>query len=105
MYQEGKGGQRSSPTEGRYVKYFKIGHNAFEFIIDCGQCYADNEEPQLHTRIVTSPAYGTALLNSLRDSLEQHEKAYRRIETDSSSDVLQQGETYINALNETSHYS
>jgi len=79
MEDERKSGQTSTWLEGRYVNYFKIGHNAFELIIDCGQCYADNEEPQLHTRIVTSPAYGKALLKTLRDSLEEYEKAYGRI--------------------------
>jgi len=76
MDHERKSGQRSNSPEGRYVNYFKIGHNAFELIIDCGQCYADNEEPRLYTRIVTSPAYGKALLKTLRDSLEEYEKAY-----------------------------
>ena len=79
MDHERKSGQTSNPPEGRYVNYFKIGYNAFELIIDCGQCYADNEEPQLHTRIVMSPAYGKALLKTLRDSLEEYEKTYGRI--------------------------
>jgi len=69
-------GQSGASPEGRYANYFKIGHNAFELIIDCGQCYAENEEPQLHTRIITSPAYGKALLKTLRDSLDEHEKHY-----------------------------
>jgi hypothetical protein len=80
MDDERKTGQTINPPEGRYANYFKIGHNAFELIIDCGQCYADNEEPQLHTRIITSPAYGKALLKTLRDSLVEYEKAYGRIE-------------------------
>ena len=78
MDHERKTGQTGNPSEGRYVNYFKIGHNAFELIIDCGQCYADNEEPQLHTRIVTTPAYGKALLETLRDSLDEYEKTYGR---------------------------
>jgi hypothetical protein len=68
----------SNPPEGRYANYFKIGHNAFELIIDCGQCYTDNEEPQLHTRIITSPAYGKALLKTLSESLDEYEKTYGR---------------------------
>jgi hypothetical protein len=74
-----KSGQTRNPLEGRYVNYFKIGYNAFELIIDCGQCYADNEEPRLYTRIVTSPAYGKALLKTLRVSLDEYEKTYGRI--------------------------
>ena len=66
----------SNPVEGRYANYFKIGHNAFELIIDFGQCYGEKEEITLHTRIVTSPAYGKELLNALRQSLEENEKLY-----------------------------
>jgi hypothetical protein len=79
MDDDPKGRQTNNPLEGRYANYFKIGYNAFELIIDCGQCYADNEEPSLHTRIVTSPAYGKALLKSLRESLEDYEKSYGSI--------------------------
>jgi hypothetical protein len=76
--QERKSGQSTDPPEGRYANYFKIGYNAFELIIDCGQCYADDAAPQLHTRIITSPAYGKALLKTLRDSLEEYERNYGR---------------------------
>jgi hypothetical protein len=65
---------RSGQLEGRYANYFKVGHNAFELIIDCGQYYANDEKPQLHTRIITSPGYGKALLNTLRESLEEYER-------------------------------
>jgi hypothetical protein len=60
--------------EGKYVNYFKVGHNAFEFVLDFGQSYLENEDPQIHTRIVTSPAYAKALLDTLRESLAQYEK-------------------------------
>jgi hypothetical protein len=76
--QERKSGQSPDPPEGRYANYFKIGYNAFELIIDCGQCYADDAAAQLHTRIITSPAYGKALLKTLSDSLEEYEKNYGR---------------------------
>jgi Protein of unknown function (DUF3467) len=79
MDHERKSGQTSHPPEGRYVNYFKIGYNAFELIIDCGQCYADNEVPKLHTRIITSPAYGKALLKTLQDALKEYEKVYGRV--------------------------
>jgi len=80
MDDERKSGQTRNPLEGRYVNYFKIGYNAFELIIDCGQCYADDKEPQLHTRIITSPAYGKVLFEILRNSLEQYDKTYGRVE-------------------------
>jgi hypothetical protein len=76
--QERKSGQSPDPPEGRYANYFKVGCNAFELIIDCGQCYAGDAVPQLHTRIITSPAYGKALLKTLSDCLEEYEKNYGR---------------------------
>src|SRR5262245_44267747 len=79
MDHDKKSGQSGVPTEGRYANYFKIGHNAFELLMDFGQCYGETEDPQLHTRIITSPAYGKALLNTLRDCLNEYEKAYGRI--------------------------
>jgi hypothetical protein len=74
--------RESNPLEGKYVNYFKVGHNAFEFVIDLGQSYMENQEPQMHTRIVTSPAYAKALLETLRESVEQYERDF----TDSSSE-------------------
>ena len=76
MDSDPKIGHTSNPPEGRYANFFKIGYNAFELIIDCGQCYTDNEEPQLHTRIITSPAYGKAMLKTLHDCLNEYEKTY-----------------------------
>ena len=76
MAQDCKSDQSAGPPEGRYANYFKIGYNAFELIIDCGQCYAGDSTPQLHTRIITSPAYGKALLKTLSESLKEYEKNY-----------------------------
>jgi hypothetical protein len=76
MDSEQRSGQTSNPPEGRYANYFKIGQNAFELIIDCGQCYSDTDEPQIHTRIITSPRYGKAFLKLLSNSLDEYEKTY-----------------------------
>jgi hypothetical protein len=76
MDSESTSGRVNNPPEGRYANYFKIGYNAFELIIDFGQCYSDNQEPQLHTRIVTSPTYGKAFLDLLRESINSYEKTY-----------------------------
>jgi hypothetical protein len=79
MDAKGRSDRANNPLEARYANYFKIGHNAFELIIDCGQCYADNEQPRVNIRIVTSPAYGKLLLKTLTYSLQEYEKAYGRI--------------------------
>jgi hypothetical protein len=74
--------RESNLLEGKYVNYFEVGHNAFEFVLDFGQSYVENQEPHLHTRIVTSPAYARAFLETLRESVEQYERSF----TSSSSD-------------------
>lgn len=73
--------RKSNPLEGKYVNYFEVGHNAFEFVLDFGQSYAGSQEPQMHTRIVTSPAYAKVFLETLRESIEQYERSFN----DSSS--------------------
>lgn len=65
--------------EGRYVNYFEIGHNAFEFILDFGQFYDGEAEASLHSRIVTSPVYVKTLVGMLQRALSQYEANYGRV--------------------------
>jgi hypothetical protein len=62
---------------GRYANYFTIGHNAFEFVLDFGQFFPESTIPQLHTRIITSPAYAVALLTTLRESVARYEETFQ----------------------------
>jgi hypothetical protein len=66
--------------EGRYANYFKVGHNAVEFVLDFGQFFPDNDQPYLHTRIVTSPVYARALLQTLRSAVAQYEGQFGPID-------------------------
>ena len=61
--------------KGVYANYFEVGHTAFEFVLDFGQRYGTVAAP-CHTRIVTSPVYAQALLETLRESLEQYVAAF-----------------------------
>lgn len=70
--------------EGRYANYFKIGFNAFEFLLDFIQYYPENKQSQAHTRIITSPAYANRLLETLKKSIDQYQEAFGAIEKDSS---------------------
>lgn len=80
MNTEYKTSQSVFKPEGRYANYFKVGHNAFEFLIECSQFYPQNEKEHLHTRIITGPAYAKALLETLRESIEQYERTFGAIE-------------------------
>jgi hypothetical protein len=57
--------------EGRYANYFKIGFNAYEFVIDFGQEYPPDAE-RVHTRIVTSAPLARILAETLERSLRDH---------------------------------
>lgn len=65
--------------EGRYANYFKIGQNAFEFVLEFIQFYPNNEEEHLHTRIITSPVYAKAFSKMLQRSIERYELSFGKI--------------------------
>ena len=73
---EGNTSRGDKNIEGRYANYFKVGHNAFEFVIDFGQHYAESEEAELYIRIITSPCYAKELLHTLKKSIERFEKTF-----------------------------
>jgi Protein of unknown function (DUF3467) len=76
MSQESESPLRTGELEGRYANYFKIGHNASEFLLDFGQFYAESRRAQFHTRIITNPTYAKALFDILRESIEQYEQTF-----------------------------
>ena len=71
--------RENNKLEGQYANYFKVGHNAYEFVIDFGQYYPGTEEAELYTRIITSPAYAKSLLETLRESIEQYKQSFGAI--------------------------
>jgi hypothetical protein len=68
--------------EGRYANSFRVGHNAFEFLLDFGQSFPEGATERIHTRIVLSPAYALELLKLLRESVEEYEGAFGAIPED-----------------------
>jgi len=62
--------------EGRYANYFKVGHNAFEFVLDFGQFYSESKQLLVHTRVVTTPAYAQALSATIQESLDRYEQTF-----------------------------
>ena len=79
MSDEHKECQDANPLEGRYANYFEVGYNAFEFILDFGQRYSEGEDAKSHTRIVTSPVYAKAFLETLGDSVSKYEQHFGAI--------------------------
>jgi hypothetical protein len=62
--------------EGRYANVFKVGFNAYEFVIDFGQQYPP-AEPRIHTRIVASQAMASNLRDVLEESLREYVREHR----------------------------
>ncbi|MDR4509453.1 MAG: DUF3467 domain-containing protein [Candidatus Brocadiaceae bacterium] len=68
-------------VEGRYANIFKVGQNAFEFVIDFGQAYGECgcKKEHFHTRIICNPFYASRFLTLLRDSIDRYEEEYGKI--------------------------
>jgi hypothetical protein len=79
MNQECEDSLADESIEGRYANYFKVGHNAFEFLLDFGQLYPEGKEAGLHTRIIASPIYAKALFETLRESIGRYEQTFGAI--------------------------
>lgn len=73
------GFQEGEELEGRYANTFKVGQNAFEFVIDFGQSYIESKREIFHTRIVSSPYYANVLLKTLQESKERYEQTFGSI--------------------------
>ncbi len=71
--------QESAELEGRYANSFKVGQNAFEFIIDFGQSHVEGKREIFHTRIVSSPFYANIQLKTLQESIRRYEKVFGTI--------------------------
>jgi Protein of unknown function (DUF3467) len=76
MNQDNEPPQEIGEVEGRYANYFKVGYNAFEFLLDFGQFYTEGQAARFHTRIITNPIYAKSLLGVLRQSLERYEQTF-----------------------------
>jgi hypothetical protein len=59
----------------KYANFFDVGVNPNELVIDFGQFYGRGTQPTVHTRIVTTPAYGRELLAVLARSIGELEKS------------------------------
>jgi hypothetical protein len=78
MSTSGKKSSLPAPSKGLYANYFEVGHTAFEVVVDFGQSYTGQPLVPCHTRIVMSPVYAHALLQTLKHALDEHESRFGR---------------------------
>ena len=67
-----------------YANFFKVGHNASEFLLDFGRQF-DQEPEQFYQRIVTSPGHAKALSGLLQKSVSEYEGRFGQIPEDEES--------------------
>jgi hypothetical protein len=80
MTDDSAGGEFDLKQEARYANHFYVGHNAFEVILQFGQFYEGNNQPVMHTRIVTNPAYALMLLQLLSSTMSEFEGRFGPID-------------------------
>ncbi len=77
-------------SKAKYANFFKVGYNAYEFIIDfcqyysANECCSETEKAELCQRFITSPAYAKALLKVMQQSIEEYEKTFGTIDEEQS---------------------
>jgi len=79
MTHDRKGSQDENQLKGEYANYFKIGQNAFEFLLDFGQYYPEVGKEHFHTRVICNPYYANELLRTLQMSIDQYKKSFGSI--------------------------
>jgi hypothetical protein len=76
---EGGAGMEQDKPDGQYANALNVGYNAFEFVLDFAQLYAECQDAVVHSRIITAPSYAKLFLDALRESLARYEKTYGAI--------------------------
>ena len=59
----------------RYANWLEIAYSQDEFVLDFGQIF-DEEEPVVHTGIVTTPRKARDFLDTLQQALDDHQRRY-----------------------------
>jgi hypothetical protein len=72
--------RRASPDslrlEGSYANCFQVGYNAFEFLLDSGQSYSEDDAALFHTRLIISPFGVKSLVKMLLESIAGYERTF-----------------------------
>ena len=68
--------EEAGDLEGQYANCFRVGFNAFEFLIDAGQSDADGRRARTVNRVTTNPGSAKELCRTLQKTLEEYERAF-----------------------------
>ena len=62
-----------------YANYFKVGHNAFEFLIDFGQFQHEISKVRMHSRMVCGPVHAKLMAQLLTSAISRFEAEHGAI--------------------------
>ena len=77
---------KGKKIESKYANCFRVGANPHEFVIEFWRNCRKNDQAELCARIVTSPAYATALYDLLKESIAEYKQVHGSIEDDANQD-------------------
>jgi len=72
----------TSDIEGRYANCFKIGFNAFEFVLDFGQTTGGDERVRSTVRVISNPRSAKVLYHTLKQVIKEYEVSFGAIPTE-----------------------
>jgi hypothetical protein len=70
------GSEERPATEWRYANCIRVGHNAFEFLLDFGQVSETGEPATSAVKIVTNPQFAKALRETLDEAIREYEQTF-----------------------------
>ena len=82
MEQEDLSNFEENEVNGLYADSFRIGHNAYKFVLDFGQCDSKTKSSRFHTRVIMGPDNAKGFLESLGQSIRQYEDNFGQINKD-----------------------
>lgn len=61
-----------------YANFFRVGHNAAEFLLDFGRAF-EQEPDHFEQRIITTPSYAKVFSILLQESISDYERRFGTI--------------------------
>jgi hypothetical protein len=73
---ETSGSKERPATEWHYANCIRVGHNAFEFLLDFGQLSEAGEPATSTMKIVINPQFAKALRETLDEAIREYEQTF-----------------------------
>ena len=79
------GAEQDGPVEVWYADAFHVGHNAYEFKMDCGHGVPEEDAVRVWLRVIASPSNARLLFRLLGTSLLEYADRFGPIDDDAGA--------------------